>query len=431
MSHSTHATLILGAGFTGLFTALHLSRRGYNRPVVLIDQCERFTFQPLLYELLSEEMRADQVWPRYEELLSGSGITFIQAKVQAIDLQQRQVQLASGDSYAYSYLVLALGSIGNYFGVAGAQEYTFPFRTGRQAQALAQHLGHCLQKARHLRNPQERRPLLTTALIGAGPAGIELAATLADLLPLWYEQLGGDPQEIRVLLLNRSAQILRDEINNHVRQIAVSALQHRAVPVELCFQCEVTAVGPDWVQYTHEGQEYSLKTQTVLWTAGVTANPLVKALPISQERYDRFGRVKVQPTLQLHEFPEVFAGGDCAANEQEPFPPLAQVAYQQGAAIAHNLKAMAAGREPRPAEVHLRGSLVKLGLGESAANLFNRFEVTGKLGHLIRQATYLELLPTPIHNFKATTEWLVDEVFQHHSEPLTAVTSTTAEAREN
>jgi len=429
MSHSTNATLILGAGFTGLFTALHLSQRGYNHPVVLIDQRERFTFQPLLYELLSEEMRADQVWPRYEELLSGSGISFVQAKVRAIDLQQRQVQLTSGDSYAYSHLVLALGSIPNYFGVAGAQQYTFPFRTGREAQALAQHLRRCLQKARQIQNPQERRPLLTAALVGAGPAGIELAATLADLLPLWYEHMGGNPQEIRVLLLNRSSKILQDEINNHVRQIAAPALQHRAVPVELCFRCEVTAVGPGWVQYSHEGQEHALETETVLWTAGITANSLVKALPISQERYDRFGRVKVQPTLQLHEFPEVFAGGDCAANEQGPLPPLAQVAYQQGAAIAHNLKVMAEGREPRPVEVHLRGSLVKLGLGESAANLFNRFEVTGKLGHLIRQATYLELLPTPIHNFKATTEWLVDEVFQHNSQSLTAVTSTTAEAK--
>lgn len=93
------------------------------------------------------------------------------------------------------------------------------------------------------------------------------------------------------------------------------------------------------------------------------------------------------------------------------------MAYQQGAAIARNLKAITEGNEPSPAEVKLRGSLIKLGLGESAANILNRFEIKGKPGHLIRQATYLLLLPTPVHNFKATGEWLVDEIFQRYCHP--------------
>jgi NADH dehydrogenase len=96
---------------------------------------------------------------------------------------------------------------------------------------------------------------------------------------------------------------------------------------------------------------------------------------------------------------------------QNPLPATAQVAYQQGAAIARNLKAISAGGSPSPAQVRLRGTLLKLGPEESAAEIFDRFEIKDNLGHLIRQAAYLELLPTPVENFKATTEWLADEVF--------------------
>lgn len=91
---------------------------------------------------------------------------------------------------------------------------------------------------------------------------------------------------------------------------------------------------------------------------------------------------------------------------------MAQVAYQQGRAIAHNIKALLEGKQPLPAQVHLRGTLLKLGLDESAAEIFDRFEVKGKLGHLIRQGAYLELLPTPGRNFVAGTEWLTEEMFR-------------------
>jgi NADH dehydrogenase FAD-containing subunit len=166
-------------------------------------------------------------------------------------------------------------------------------------------------------------------------------------------------------------------------------------------------------------------------------------VPIPDEHRDKHGRLHVSRTLQLRDFPEVFAGGDCAVDVQsstvegheykhlelhpelisyssephkdtKPLPATAQVAYQQGAAIAHNLKAIALGHEPKPAQVNLRGTLLKLGLENSAANIYDVFEVTGEVGHLIRQGTYLELLPTPVHNFKVTTDWLKDEIFHEH-----------------
>ena len=259
-NHSAHQTVILGGGFAELFTAIHLSKKGYSQPVVLIDTEERFTFKPLLYELLSEELSRNQVLPPFEKLLHGSGVKFVQDQVQAIDLPNRGVELAKGGRYAYNHLVLALGSVAGDFGIEGVNENTFPFRSGKNAIALKNHLRsgkNAIALKNHLRNrlkqatrtpdPQQRRYLLTVAVIGAGPAGVELAATLGDLLPHWYSEMGGNPEEIRLVLMNRGSQILKGDINRHMRPSARTALKKRSVPVEFLLGASVSAFTPQRV----------------------------------------------------------------------------------------------------------------------------------------------------------------------------------------
>ena len=109
MTNPTHQTVILGGGFAGLFTALHLSHQHYPRSVILIDQNDRFCFKPLLYEYFSGEMDANQVVPRYEELLKRSGTIFVQDTVQTIDLHHQQIQLMGGDCYRLQQLSTSLG----------------------------------------------------------------------------------------------------------------------------------------------------------------------------------------------------------------------------------------------------------------------------------------------------------------------------------
>ncbi|MEJ1929801.1 NAD(P)/FAD-dependent oxidoreductase [Nostoc sp. NIES-2111] len=414
MNSPVYQTVILGGGFTGLFTALHLAHEHYPRSVILIDKNERFCFKPLLYEYFDGEMNTVQVVPRYSELLKGSGVIFVQDTVQSIDLHQREVKLASGNSYNYSNLVLALGSVTGYHHVAGAKENAFPFWTQADAIALDRHLRDCLQKAIQTDDIEQRRQLLTVVVVGGGASGVEMAATLADFLPHWYGALGGNAAEIRVILLNHGQEILSGDINDPLRPIAQKELQKRTIPIEILTEAEATAVHPYAVEYKSNDEIKTLATHTTIWTAGTSNHPLIQELPIPQEHQDHHGRPLVTSTMQLLDFSEVFAGGDCAAVQNNSLPPTAQVAYQQGANIARNLKALALGEEPRPAQVNIRGTLLKLGLNDAAANLFNIFEVAGEPAHLIRQATYLTLLPTPIHDFKATTEWLDEELFHHH-----------------
>jgi NADH dehydrogenase FAD-containing subunit len=419
--NSFHPTVIVGAGFTGLFTALHLRHQHDLRSIVLIDPQERFVFKPMLYELLTGELSEDTVCPTYKELLKGSDIAFVQDKVVTIDLQAKHLTLGFGTDYTYSHLVLAVGSVQGYLGTEGAQANAFAFRSQENVMALEHQLRDCLQRASQMTDAAKRRSLLTFAVVGAGPTGVEMAATLADLLPYWYAQLSGDIREIRIVLINHGKTILAGDVNAGLKEDTLHAFRTRTVPVELILGVGVKSVDANYLEYqpVDSTETQKLLTQTTIWTAGTAVNPLIASLKsqIPADHLDKHGLPLVTPTLQLLDFPEVFAAGDCADMQPQPLPALAQVAYQQGASIAHNLIALAKGAPPRPAHVSLRGTLMKLGLNNGVANLFDKMQVTGKPGDMIRNAAYLELLPTPLHDFKATTEWLKEETFHHYHRP--------------
>ena len=404
-------TIILGGGFTGLFTALHLSQQNYPNPVVLIDRQDRFVFKPLLYDYLTEEMSDNQVNPLYEELLEGSEVKFIRDKVQEIDVGKKRVELANNGSIGYKYLVLALGSQTGYFGIEGAKENTLPFWTRQDAIALKNHLQDCLTRSIKVEDPYIRQKLLTVAIAGAGATGVELAATLADVLPQWYLKQGGKFEQLRIVLIDRSSQIL-SSASDRLRQAAQAALEKRPVKVELELNATVTTVRPQQIEFEQNDQKKTLEAATIVWTTGTTNNSVIKSLSISDEYRDKKGRLKVLSSLQLIDHPEILVGGDCAVNWDKSVPATAQAAYQQGAAIAKNLQALATNKTPDLARVTIRGTMLKLGLNEAAADIFNRLLVEGKPAHLLRQGRYLTTLPTPVRDFKATTQWLSEEVLK-------------------
>lgn len=400
--------LILGGGFTGLFTAIHLRQQQKSLPITLIDREDRFIFKPLLYDFLSSEVQLDMAWPSYDELLLSRDVTFVKGEIQDIDLMGQQVMLNNNLAYGYEYLVLSLGGVTGYFCVPGAREHSLTFRQAEDAFALGQHLRECLQQASQ--KTSDNDSLTTVAIIGAGPSGVELAATLADLLPEWSDSLDVEPNNIRIVIIQRGDEILKGTDSEQLRATAENALKDRKVAVELQLEATVEAVIPTHVQYRQHGESKQLAASTIVWTAGNATHPLITDLPVTER--DRAHRLKVEPTLQLPEFPNVFAGGDCAINTADPQPATAQVAYQQGIAIADNIAALVDGDELSAVDVKLRGILLKLGMEEGAAEIFDRFEIKGHLGHLIRHATYLSLLPTPARNLKVGTQWLTDEIFE-------------------
>ena len=375
-------------------------------------------------------MQSEEVVPSYEELLKGSAVTFVQDQVTQIDLKARRVILASGLHYDYRHLVLGLGSTQGYFGTEGASQYAFALRTQADAETLKYHLRDCLQRASQCEDAAQRKALLTFAVVGAGPSGVETAATLADLLPSWYAKLNGNLEEIRIVLVNHGSKILSGDVNAHLQQTATDALNNRTVPVEMLLGVGVKSVSAEGLSYLAKTPNQTEKEQTekeqteqsytvlpaatVIWTAGTATHPLIATLPLDEGDRDKHQRPFVTPTLQLLSYPEVFAAGDCAVVKDSPQPPVAQIAYQQGAGIARNLIAIAKGKSPQSVQAGMRGTLLKLGIHNGVANLFDKIQIAGEAGDAIRNATYLEMLPTPLHNFKATAEWLTDDIFERH-----------------
>ena len=420
MNNTTNTTVIVGGGFVGLFTALHLAHHHYSEPIILIDKNDRFVFKPLLYEHLTGEMNNMQVLPRYEDLLEGSNVTMVKDEVTNIDLQQRRVELASGSHYDYKHLVLGVGSTQGYLGTEGAKEYGFAFRTQEDTVALEKHLRSCLQQATQA-ELKKKKALLTVAIVGAGPSGVEMAATLADLLPIWYEEIGGDITDLRIVLVNHSNQILKGDANSHLQDTALEALHNRTIPVELLLGAGVTKVKSDRLEYQLKDEDTTkaLPAKTVIWTAGTATNPLIENLSLTDKEKNKHGLPFVNPTLQLPQHPEVFAAGDCAEVQERDYAPLAQIAYQEAATIAKNLIALSQNKELHPVDASMRGTLMKLGIRNGVANIFDKVKVNGRTGDVIRNVTYLEMLPTPIHDFNATTEWLSEEIFHRYHQPQT------------
>ncbi|MEM1281734.1 MAG: FAD-dependent oxidoreductase, partial [Cyanobacteria bacterium P01_H01_bin.152] len=229
-----------------------------------------------------------------------------------------------------------------------------------------------------------------------------------------------NPEEIRIVLLNRG-DILSGDVNSRLRHVAKQAMGHRTVRPEMILEASVTAVRPDAVEFTCDNEAQHLAAGTIVWTAGTKVHPLIQSLPIPDSQRARRGQLLVKPTLQLLEHPDVFAAGDCAVintgdAERTPLPATAQVAYQQGGAIANALIVKAKQQDTLPScHVGLRGTMMKLGLGTSVANVFNRYEIVGPVAQTIRQVMYLGLMPTPSHNVKTTLDWIKDDVFKAHA----------------
>ena len=204
------------------------------------------------------------------------------------------------------------------------------------------------------------------------------------------------------------------------RITALDALMKRTKPVELLLGAGVTEATSDRLEYQlkDETQTKTLQAQTVVWTAGTATNPLIEALDLADEDRDKHGLPLVNTTLQLPHFPEVFAAGDCAVVQDRNYAPLAQIAYQEAANIAKNIIALSQNKELHPVNAGMRGTLMKLGIRNGVANLFDKVKVNGRSGDLIRNVTYLEMLPTPIHDFNVTTEWLSEEIFYRYHEPV-------------
>jgi NADH:ubiquinone reductase (non-electrogenic) len=399
MTKANARTVIVGGGFGGLFTALELAGSG---PVTLITDEDHFLFTPMLYEYLSGEVEEWHIAPKYRELVD-EDVTLIQDKVNTIDLDARSIQLENrAEDLSYDVLVLAVGGITNYAGVAGAAEHTIPFRKIAHADELRQTMVDALDHVPPDLPPQDTRRVLTFAVVGAGASGVELSTKMADLLRDAFKRraLRGEP---RVLVIEMGDKVVPG-MGDEIREFVEDALKQSRVEVHTLTR--VVRVTEKSFTIEHDGRQTEIEAGAVVWTGGVRVSPLVESLQL--EKNSR-GLIMVEPTLQTRAQSNVFAVGDIAffPDATPTLAGTAQLAFQQATLAAQNVRAFLAGGELKSKHFEELGEAVSLGT-ERAAVLAGGKAFGGPLARQARFALYTSRLPTWHHRLRVGASWFFE-----------------------
>ena len=374
---STGATVIVGGGFGGLTAALSLARSMPRSPITLIEPRDRFLFLPLLYELLSGELQSWEVAPSYDQLLSHHGIHWIQDRVTNLAFSERSIHTESGRKLSWKELVVATGARTNDFGIPGVAEHALGFQSLEDVNVLR----HKLKELR-----LQRKPDAALVIVGAGPTGVELACKMADLLD----------GSARLHLIEMGETVLANNAAFN-RERATAALEKRDVTVHL--KTAVTAVHPDRVDLT-DGRQ--LPHQGLIWTAGNRPN----LPPMRPEPNRSAGRLATGADLRLIGHDHAFAIGDSAVCTENSWPATAQVAMQQGVAVAQALLAIRKGDTPQPFFFEDRGEMLSLGLGDATLTGMG-LTLAGPIAFQIRRAAYLTRMPGLSLGVRSASAWLL------------------------
>ena len=388
---------ILGGGFGGLYTALQLSQLPWTvQPeIILIDKSDRFVFNPLLYELITEELEAWEVAPTFSELLAGTGIQFVQGQITAIDIVTSQISVTNPLlpkevlNFNYDRLVLAFGGETPIDMVPGSLDYAIPFRTLADAQRLQL----------RLRQLEQLKPeKIRVCIAGAGSSGVELACKISDRL------LGVG----RVRIIDRNSMILPNSpVSN--RLAAEKALASRDIWTDLSTSVARIGDGEITLNYTH-GTD-TLPVDIVMWTVGSTISSLGRSLNLP---HSSGGKIITEDTLQVQGHDQIFALGDiaeCRDGSGQVLPATAQVAFQQAQYCARNIWASLNNHSLAPFTYLALGEFISLGKDNAAMSIFGQFGVEGLPALIARRAAYLLRMPTFQHQVRVGINWLSRPLF--------------------
>uniref|UniRef100_A0A7C4PFS3 NADH:ubiquinone reductase (non-electrogenic) n=1 Tax=Anaerolinea thermolimosa TaxID=229919 RepID=A0A7C4PFS3_9CHLR len=355
--------VIVGAGFGGLRAARKLAKAPIR--LTLIDRNNYHLFQPLLYQVATAGLSPEAIARPVRAILRRQkNFTFHLANVQAIDLGNRSIRTDKGN-LAYDYLILAAGGATHFFGMDRLARHALGLKSIGDAEQIRNHILHLCEEAALERDAAQQASLLTFVIAGGGPTGVESAGALAELLrtviPGDYPTLKHAPR--KVILLEASQRLL-PAMPDDLAAYALQALKKAGVEVRL------GAAVQDFdgkTVFLSTGE--TIASPTLIWASGVRAAPLISSLPVEK---DALGRLKVLPTLQIPQHPEVFVIGDAASfsdREGKPLPMIAPVAIQQGESAAQNILRILSGKEPVAFRYRDPGLLATIGRSQAVARI--------------------------------------------------------------
>ena len=408
--------VIVGGGFAGLSCARKLANNA-DVQITLIDKNNYLQFQPLLYQVATAILAPENAAFPLRSVLSGHlnvNVNVKMAEVISADLNARTVRTADGKTYQGDYLVLATGAQVNFFGIPGADKYTYPLYSLRDAELLRSRVLTLLESVDRDSSLVDQGAL-NFVVVGAGPTGVETAGALGDLtrriLKEAYDQ--SDLDRARVFLVDLAHNVLNGFSATSQEYAAQMLLQHG---VQVILGVAVKEVHPGYVLFD-DGRK--LLTHTAIWAGGLKASSLSSALGVQT---GRGGRVDVQSDFTVKGLTGVYALGDfanIAGADGKPLPQLASVAQQAGKYCANNITADIAGNAREPFRYFDKGIMAMIGRNAAVAEVGeHRHELTGPIAFAAWLGVHVSLLTTTRAKVEAFIEWAWDYFSGAYTAPV-------------
>jgi NADH dehydrogenase len=394
-----HRVVIVGAGFGGLECAFRL--KGAPVSITVVDRRNHHLFQPLLYQVATASLATSEIaWPIRHLLSDRSEITTLFANVNGVDAANKRVLLEEGDTLSYDTLVLATGVRHAYFGHDEWEPFAPGLKTLEDATTLRRRILVAFERAERESDPERRAAFLTFVIVGAGPTGVELAGTIAELAKdtLRPDFRNIDTDKTRVVLIEAGSRVLAGFADD-LSAYAQKSLED--IGVEVILNQAVTECSADGVVYGGK----QLKARTLIWAAGVRASRAAEWLGAPA---DSAGRLKVQPDLTVPDHPDIFAIGDTvsiAGPDGKPVPGIAPAAKQQGRYVAESIKARLRGEATTPFRYHHSGSLAQIGKRKAVID-FGAIKLRGTIAWWIWGIAHIYFLIGLRNRLSVALSWL-------------------------
>ncbi|WP_078556933.1 NAD(P)/FAD-dependent oxidoreductase [Bacillus alkalicellulosilyticus] len=357
--------VILGAGYAGLITAVKLKKElGYNEAEITLVNKHQYHYQTTwLHEPAAGTMDPERTRVDIKSVLDTNRVQFVKDIVIEIKKDEKKVILEKSE-LEYDYLVVALGSEPETFGVPGVFEHAFSKWTVNGARQVKDHIDYMFSKYNN--EDQKRDELLTFVVAGAGFTGIEFIGELSERVPNLCKKYDVPQEKVKMYVIEAAPTALPG-FDPELVEYAMNLLESRGV--EFKINCPIKEVIEGGVILA-DGDE--IKSETVVWATGVRGSSIIEKSGFEAMR----GRVKVQSDLRAPEHDDVFIIGDCALiiNEEinRPYPPTAQIALQQGEVCARNIKALIKGGELESFKPDIKGTVASLGGGEAIGLVYGK-----------------------------------------------------------
>ncbi len=392
--------VILGGGFGGIAAAKALA----NAPVrvTILDRNNHHTFQPLLYQAATASLSPSQVaYPIRTVFQKQENVEVLLAEVTSIDLGKRVVSSPDLD-VSYDYLILAVGTATDYRGKPEWERFAPGLKDLDDALEIRRRILVAFEQAESAINRQMQKELLTFVIIGGGSTGVELAGAVGQLVPVLlkdFRHLNAD--DVKIIILHGGDRIL----SNYPDHLSERAEKDLA-------ELGVTVLKNVWVETLNtQGATLAdgtqIRSQTMIWAAGVRGNPLLKKLGLPTNRYNRFGQLKVQADLSVPGYPEVFAVGDAAEflQDGQPIATLAPAAMQAGSAAARAILSDLGNVGRQEFRYHHRGDMTTIGRASAVAKI-GTLELNGRFAWAAWLLVHLTFLCGFRNRLFVLLEWL-------------------------